>query len=196
MSAAVNAGRLDAVDLLPALLHHRWSLPVLVALGERDGARFVELARGLGVPRETLARTLAALIREGLVERNPGYGHPLRPEYCLTGRGARIAEPAGRVLDELAAAGLTSLGLNKWTLPLLGALAVAGEPARFGALLEALPGLSERALSIALKDLAAAGLVKRSLIGSYPPAAAYRPAGRGRRLAALARGLAAALLPG
>lgn len=34
-------------------------------------------------------RTLAARIEAGLMRRNPGYGHPLRPEYRLTAPGSQ-----------------------------------------------------------------------------------------------------------
>ena len=69
---------------LVALCHHRWSLPVLAEIGRTRGTRFATLTGRLGVTGESLRRTLAYLQEEGLVERNPGYGHPLRPEYLLT----------------------------------------------------------------------------------------------------------------
>ena len=49
------------------LFHHRWSAPALALLGERRGARFVELQRRLDVGRESLMRALGALIESGLV---------------------------------------------------------------------------------------------------------------------------------
>src|SRR5947207_13068422 len=66
------------------LFHHRWAVPVLAELRRERGSRFVTLANRIGVTRDSLRRTLSALIDDGLVERNPGYGHPLRPEYVLT----------------------------------------------------------------------------------------------------------------
>src|SRR6476660_8611694 len=77
-----------STDALIELFHHRWAPPALALLGERGGARFVELQRRLDVGRESLQRALAALSDLGYTRRNTGYGHALRPEYVTT--------PAGR----------------------------------------------------------------------------------------------------
>src|SRR5262245_29802381 len=101
-----------SMSTLVALFHNRWSVPILAELHRQRGSRFVTLARTLGMSRESLRRTLAALIESGLVGRNPGYGHPLRPEYVLTTRGERVAargEPLVRLLREL---GLEEVGLK------------------------------------------------------------------------------------
>src|ERR671932_1580387 len=90
-----------SIEELIALFHHRWSAAVLAELRRTRGTRFVVLSKSLGVGRESLRRTLDALIELGLVRRNPGYGHPLRPEYLLTRRGEAVA---GR-LARLPAAG-------------------------------------------------------------------------------------------
>ena len=75
--------------------------------------RFVELQRKLDVGRESLHRAIDALVDLGYVRRNPGYGHPLRPEYVLAPAGRRPAELAGRVL----AAGDPAILLRKWSVP-------------------------------------------------------------------------------
>ncbi|MGH2451320.1 MAG: winged helix-turn-helix transcriptional regulator, partial [Candidatus Limnocylindria bacterium] len=72
---------------ISALFHHRWAAPVLAELDRSRGSRFVTLSNRLALSRESLRRTLTALIDAGLVMKNPGYGHPLRPEYILTERG-------------------------------------------------------------------------------------------------------------
>jgi DNA-binding HxlR family transcriptional regulator len=168
------------------LVHHRWSPPVLAELLRSSGARFVALERRVGVSRESLRRTLAALIDAGLVERNPGYGHPLRPEYVLTEEGKRVAAVCARLLAELE--GIEDAALRKWSLPVVAAL--GSRPRRFSQLRVALPEVSARALSLALKDVAAAGLVERIVTLDYPPATVYRPTGRGRRLASILSELA------
>ena len=81
------------------------------------GAKFVTLANRLGVGRETLRRTLDALVEAELVARNPGYGHPLRPEYVLTARGRRLGPAAARLVEALRDEGLEDLGLKKWSTP-------------------------------------------------------------------------------
>ena len=60
------------MSTLVALFHNRWSVPILAELHRQRGSRFVTLARTLGMSRESLRRTLAALIESGLVGRNPG----------------------------------------------------------------------------------------------------------------------------
>src|SRR5919202_4724071 len=103
-----------SIDELIALFHHRWSAPVLAELRRTRGTRFVVLAKALGVGRESLRRTLDALIELGLVRRNPGYGHPLRPEYLLTRRGAAVARRCSRLLA--ATDGNVDVALKKWSL--------------------------------------------------------------------------------
>ena len=120
------------MSTLETLCHHRWSLPVLAEIGRTGGSRFATLTGRLGVTGESLRRTLAYLQGEGLLDRNPGYGHPLRPEYVLTTRGRLLAPRARRLLDTLA--GHEDVGLKKWSLPVLAELedaaALLGAPRR------------------------------------------------------------------
>src|SRR3546814_2698980 len=66
--------------LLVQLSGHRWLVPLLADLASRKGARLVELIHRLGLSRDSLTRTLQAAAAPGWVRRNPGNGHPLRPE--------------------------------------------------------------------------------------------------------------------
>jgi DNA-binding HxlR family transcriptional regulator len=157
--------------MLLVLCHHRWSLPVLAEIGRTRGGRFATLTGRLGVTGESLRRTLAYLGDQGLVERNPGYGHPLRPEYMLTARGRELAPRCREVLAALA--GHEDVGLKKWSLPVLAELA---QPRRFSELKATLPEASPRALALALKDLAAAGLIRRTVTAEYPPQVSYEAA--------------------
>jgi DNA-binding HxlR family transcriptional regulator len=171
-----NYGFMSIPDLI-ALFHHRWSAPVLAELLRQKGSRFVTLGNTLGVGRESLKRTLGSLIDLGLVSRNPGYGHPLRPEYVLTPRGRRVAARCTKLLAALN--GTAEVALRKWSLPVLVALR---RPSRFSELQAALPGVTARALALALKDLQAAGLVERRIEDAYPPIAVYAPTAGARRL--------------
>jgi DNA-binding HxlR family transcriptional regulator len=158
-----------SISDLIALFHHRWAAPVLAELERQKGSRFATLVGILGLGRESLRRTLDALIALGLVERNPGYGHPLRPEYVLTAAGAEAAARCRRLLDALGDD--RDLALRKWSLPVLVALERAG---RFSELRDALPGVTPRALALTLKDLQAAGLVERVVEdAAYPPTVRY-----------------------
>ena len=113
------------------LFHYRWAPPALALVDERGGARFVELQRQLGVGRESLRRALDALLELELVRRNPGYGHPLRPEYVVTDAGRHAARMCAAVL----AAGDADLLLRKWSVPTLARL---DGPRRFSELRSAL----------------------------------------------------------
>ncbi|HKP17629.1 MAG TPA: winged helix-turn-helix transcriptional regulator [Gaiellaceae bacterium] len=163
---------------LVSLFHHRWSPPTLALLAERGGARFVELQRKLGVGADSLRRALHGLIDLGYVRRNPGYGHPLRPEYLVTDAGRE----AGAACARLLRAGDADLLLRKWSVPTLAQL---GEPLRFSELRAALPGVTPRALALALKDLEEARLVRREVVDSRPPSTLYRATARGTRIVRL-----------
>jgi DNA-binding HxlR family transcriptional regulator len=176
------------VSTLVALFHNRWSVPILAELHRQRGSRFVTLARMLGMSRESLRRTLAALIDGGLVGRNPGYGHPLRPEYVLTQSGQRIGAACLPLVETLRRRDLEEVGLKKWSMPTI--VALADGPRRFSELRETLVGVSPRALALALKDLEAAGLVERWVTSDYPPSTIYRLTPDARTLAPLVRTLA------
>jgi DNA-binding HxlR family transcriptional regulator len=158
-----------SIQELIDLFHHRWSAAVLAELFRQKGSRFVTLSRTLEVSRESLRRTLAALIEQGLVARNPGYGHPLRPEYVLTDQGLPVAGRCRRLLSVLDGKG--DVVLRKWSVPVL---AVLDKPARFSELRAALPGVTARALAISLRDLQKAGLVERRVDEeAHPPTVEY-----------------------
>lgn len=164
-----------STDELIELFHHRWAPPALALLGERGGARFVELQRRLDVGRESLQRALAALIDLGYTRPNTGYGHALRPEYVMTRSGRRAAAIAARVV----AAGDPETLLRKWSVPVLAEL---GEQRRFSELRAGLTGVTPRALALALQDLERAGLVRREVLATRPPSSLYRPTAAGRRV--------------
>ena len=164
-----------STDELVDLFHHRWAPPALALLGERGGARFVELQRRLGVGRESLRRALGRLGELGYVSPNTGYGHPLRPEYLLTREGRPAARLAARVL----ASGDQDTLLRKWSVPVLAELT---EERRFSELYASLPGVTPRALALALQELESARLVAREVRATRPPSTAYRATAEGRRI--------------
>ena len=166
------------------LCHHRWTIPVLAEIERTRGSRFATLGGKLGVSNESLRRTLRALEADGLVQRNPGYGHPLRPEYVFAERGVRLGPRAARLVQTLR--GHEDIGLKKWSLPVLAALE---EPRRFSEIGATLPEVTPRALTLALKDLQAAGLVQRTVTDDYPPAVVYELTPVARPIAVAARRL-------
>lgn len=161
-------------------------MPILADLVRSGGSRFVPLANRLRLSRESLRQTLAALIEAGLVMRNPGYGHPLRPEYVLTARGRRVAPACADVVATLQRLGFEVGGLKKWSIPVLLELA---RERRFAELRESL-AISPRALALALKELADEGLVERRVHDGFPPWTSYRATARSRPLVRAAARLA------
>ena len=151
---------------------------MLAELRHERGSRFVTLETRLGVTPDSLRRTLNALIDDGLVARNPGYGHPLRPEYVLTDEGRHVAGVCDRLLAILN--GLEDVALRKWSMPVVHALGPGAM--RFSELRAAL-AVSPRALTLALKELQAAELVERTVTDDYPPASVYRLTSRALALA-------------
>jgi len=166
-SMSTAASTVELVDLF----HHRWAAPALALLDERGGARFVELQRKLGVTRDSLRRALDALVELGYVRRNEGYGHPLRPEYLITAPGHDASPLAARVSRSRARETL----LRKWSVPVLAELE---EPRRFSELRAALPGVTPRALALALQELESVGLVRREVLPTRPPSTVYRSTAR------------------
>jgi len=132
-----------------------------------------------------LTASLSQLQQAGWVRRNPGHGHPLRPEYLLTETGAPIAAFAERVMAQRQRLALEPDQLPRWSLPLVAGL--TGNTARFSALRETLRPVTARALSLTLKQMMATELVDRTLEDRFPPIALYGLTPRGSRLAAAMR---------
>jgi DNA-binding HxlR family transcriptional regulator len=168
-------------DELIRLSAGRWLIPLLARASAGGGLRFAEAVRGLGLSRGVARASLDALVCGGWLARNPGHGHPLRPEYVLTADGAAAGTWSEAVMRTRADLALAPEALTRWTLPLAAVLA-DGE-ARFGALAEALAPVTPRALSLTLKAAIGEGLVARELRDSFPPVPLYALTARGRRLA-------------
>ena len=165
---------------LAVLFHRRWAVPVLAQLHKDRGAKVITLANRLGVSRESLRATVDELIEHGWIARNPGYGHPMRPEYLLTRRGEKLGPTCVRLMAVLRKMGIQRIALRKWSMPIT--LALAGGVEHFGELKCILPGITSRALALGLKELQRTGLIERRIVDQYPPTTAYRLTRRGRRL--------------
>ncbi len=151
-------------------LHYKWTIPVLLRLQSDNGSKFITLVNTLNVSRDALSRTLEDLIDSGLVERNKGYGHPLRPEYVLTDAGHRAASELGALYATLKKYNLVDIVIgSKWALPLIGCMDQERGFNELKKLLEATP----RAIALALKELASAGIVNRKLTDGFPPQVSY-----------------------
>ena len=144
------------------------------------GLRFVVLVNRLELSRDSLRASLASLRHLDLVMKNPGHGHPLRPEYVLTQAGAELAPWCVRLMTVLAALDVQETALRKWSMPV--ALALRSGRTRFSEVRAFVPGLTARALTLTLKDLQREALVVRLISDGYPPATYYRLTPRARKL--------------
>lgn len=160
----------------------RWAVPVLATLAaEGGGARFVVLLNRLGCARSALVSTLDHLKANGWVAHNPGHGHPLRPEYILTEKGAAIALHTQDIVRASGELGLAPNAFQRWTLPLAFELRPA--PLRFTQLKSELVPATPRALSLTLKQMMAHELVARDIVEDFPPVPLYGLTHRGETLA-------------
>jgi len=169
-----------ALNVLIGISRYRWSVAILAALVD-GGARFAEILHKVGLSRDSLSRNLNSLIENGWVTRNPGHGHPLRPEYLLTAEGLSLASRAMAVLKVQEQLGLDAKDMTRWILPLIHVL--AGEKKRFNEIDRTLPEASPRALSISLKAMASLGLLERTIVDDYPPVTEYILSSNGQMLA-------------
>ncbi len=137
------------INLLVKLTARAWSLPILASLHQGVPGRQAPLLAATGAGRTAFAASLAHLLQLGLLERNPGHGHPLRPEFRLTATGQEAAAMAARLLGTVACAE-GALLRRSWTVPIL---ALTGQPRRFSAIRSELSPITDRALSASLKQL-------------------------------------------
>ena len=167
--------------LLFQLGSHRWLVPLLADLAAHKGARFVEMIHRLGLSRDSLSRTLDAAAAIGWIRRNPGHGHPLRPEYILTEAGTAAATRAATIAGAQQAIGLPPGAATRWGLPLVAGIGTGHD--RFNALSRLLAPATPRALSQGLTALGNHGLVTREVLDMRPPASRYDLTKSGRLLA-------------
>jgi DNA-binding HxlR family transcriptional regulator len=166
---------------LAALGRNRWMMTLVADLAAHKGARFVELINRLGISRDSLTRTLEAGQTLGWIERNPGHGHPLRPEYILTAKGRRLALGAQRILAAGSEVGIEVSELTRWGMPIIDAIDCGHT--RFNGLVRALAPATPRALSQGLRTLVATDLVRRKVFDTYPPLPDYRLSASGALIA-------------
>jgi len=140
------------------------------------------------------------------VQPNPGYGHPVRPEYVLTDRGGLIGPDCLWLVEWMRGREIGDECLRKWPLPVLLAIGVrcgvgeksksgTADGARFGEIAAILLGVSPRALSMAMDVLVDADLVRREVIDGRPPGTRYHVDLAGLELLPSLRRLAAACEP-
>ncbi len=153
------------------IFQFRWGVPILSEIYVRDGARFITLLNGLGISRSVLSSTLGKLIQGGFLIRNPGYGHPLRPEYLLTEKGKKIAPFCQEIMTLVKENKADRLIHSRWAFRIL--LLLTQKEIRFSGLKSRLAPITPRALSEELKLLKTEGYITRKVIDDYPPTSLY-----------------------
>lgn len=153
------------------IFHYRWDIPLLAEMFRTNGAKFITLANRCGISRGVLKTSLTRLIASGLIAENPGYGHPMRPEYILTEAGKAIGPFCVAFLQEGAKREVTEVFRNKWSCPAI--IATGDETIRFNALKKQLSPVTSRALSSTLKLLQDHDCMTTTRLDISPPANSY-----------------------
>lgn len=162
---------MDIEDLVK-LTSRAWTLDILALVHRGTPCRQAPLLAATGASRTALAQSLKHLIDLRLLERNPGHGHPLRPEFRLTPEGAAAAAAADRILSAVPPREDATLLRRTWTVPVLS---VTRHPNRFSAIKNELGTISDRALSMSLRQLQDRQWIERSVsTTTYPPQPLYR----------------------
>ena len=151
--------------ILVKLTSKAWSLTILSLMFRGVPGRQAPLLAKSGASRTAFSQSLHHLIEIGLMERNPGHGHPLRPEFRLTDQGKVYARVADRILKNSPAEGLPVLRRN-WTVPVLSELR---KPLFFNEIRAGLPNITDRALSQSLQVLEGQKWVHRNVIDDMRP---------------------------
>lgn len=176
------------INLLVKVTSRAWSLPILALMHTGTPGRQASLLSASGAGRTAFAQSLGHLIELGLLERNPGHGHPLRPEYRLTHKGVEIAIAADKIKNAVPQPSERVLLRRAWTVPVL---CVSQEPRCFTDIKNELTSITDRALSQSLKQLQEhKWLLRKVDTDIRPPRPIYQAANIGAQISqAVALGL-------
>jgi DNA-binding HxlR family transcriptional regulator len=153
------------IRLLVNITSRAWALPILASLNAGVPGRQAPLLAATGASRTAFAQSMDHLIDIGLLERNPGHGHPLRPEFRLTAPGKTAAELASKI-QSLSRNTDEDLLRRSWTVPVLATL---HRPRQFIEIKRSLLTISDRALSQSLQVMEERRWVRRSVDDAARP---------------------------
>ncbi len=145
---------------LVKLTSRAWSLNILALMHAGVPARQAPLLAATSASRTAFAASLNHLLQLGLIERNPGHGHPLRPEFRLTPAGTQAARIASAIIEVVPDDATHKLIRKSWTVPIL---ALTGTPYRFSAIKSNLITITDRALSSSLHQLEDQDWIRRDI---------------------------------
>jgi len=164
------------IKLFVNITSRAWAMPVLAQLHAGVAGRQAPLLAATGASRTAFAQSMDHLIKLGLIERHPGYGHPLRPEFRLTQVGRHAAAMAHNIHGAAADEDMDLLR-KSWTLPVLSSL---HRPRHFNEIKRNLGTITDRALSQSLKSMEARQWVARNVDdAARPPRSLYRAVNTG-----------------
>lgn len=147
-----------------------WAIPILASLHAGVAGRQAPLIQATGASRTAFAQSMEHLIEIGLLERNPGYGHPLRPEFRLTPLGREAAALAHKI-GSVSGDENQDLLRRSWTLPVLASLHA---PRHFVDIKRNLITITDRALSHSLQSMEERDWVSRRVDeAARPPRPTY-----------------------
>lgn len=171
------------IEILVKLTSRAWSLKALALIHQGVPARQAPLLAASGASRTTFVNSLKHLEELGLLERNPGHGHPLRPEFRLTARGHALAPLAHQIEGQITDKEGAILLRKTWTIPLL---AVTHAPKAFSVIKRDLGAITDRALSQTLQDLSAHRWIERHVeTQARPPRPYYHAIKTGAKISKL-----------
>ena len=170
------------IELFVNTTSRAWAIPILARLHEGTAGRQAPLLAATGASRTAFAQSMQHLIAIGLLERNPGYGHPLRPEFRLTQAGIAAAALAHNI-QSVTSDGDQDLLRRSWTLPVLTAI---HRPCHFNDIKRNLCTITDRALSQSLKVMEVRRWVHRQVDDTArPPRPLYRAVNTGGLISSL-----------
>lgn len=153
------------------LFQYRWDISLLAEMFRSNGAKLITLQQRCGISRGVLKSSLARLIAAGLVCENPGYGHPLRPEYILTANGQAIGPFCVEFLLEGQKRQIEEVMAGRWSAPTI--IRTGPGAQRFNELKKQLDPVTSRALSSVLKSLQEHSCLITERLDTSPPANIY-----------------------
>jgi len=150
---------------------HSRNIPILAELFESKGSKYISLVKKLDISKDTLSRTLKHLIKTGYVRKNPGYGHPLRPEYILTPQGNKLGQLSADFKSSVKDYKNHKILMSKWSIPII--FSIEDTQFKFNQLKKDVAPITSAALSRSLKELIENDFIIRIIEDKFPPIIKY-----------------------
>jgi len=154
------------INALVKITSRAWSLEILALLHTGTPGRQASLLSASGAGRTALTQSLHHLVELELLERNPGHGHPLRPEFRLTPSGVEAAKFSEKIKIVAPESSDRIIIRRNWTVPIL---AVSEHPSYFTDIKTRLGPITDRALSQSIKQLQLRHWLQRVVDPSITP---------------------------